>query len=604
MIRRTSVPRLLAITSMAVVVTAFGGAATRAAAAPPSSGTFRISTRAFTASGRYVNLEQCPASGCHDGLDQRFDYSATYPVVSGGAEPSIEDKVNQVLHDAVYQRVRAWMMQVGIAGDPTAGPPANPSYSPNDEASMFETDAPEIVAGRYVSVLFDQGGHQPGANDSPPAGWAVTVDLADGHRITSRDFFRADRDPTDLLAIATTRVIEQSPCASTINQWVAGVQPRESVQDAVRTQLSPSSADPGAVYSLTPSGLLVTFSPLSGLTDMNGCKNMDLFGFTIPYARLTAILAPQILTGLTSLKETTTTTTQRPAGGPPCSSAVGLERDMHTFAGRKIALPQHSIDLPANMQGQLEVTFSLGDVSICRNQYTLPVPGYSLSGELSVNPMGPDGTEHGPFRYAAEGTAWKPSPEMPPGQDLTSHFEPAKFAASVNPSLSFGNADPSLSIASAELQADPLDTTLSHRGQAIINVKVGPTITLGISISPKNLEQLDEQAQSEGVDAHLAADDVAEELAGDAGVALEEEASVFFGVDVTPTVQQLTHDLDTSLVDAINNDATITSYETALADEAAASVVTADESAAIAEATGSAEFDVSAVDVLELVLAL
>jgi hypothetical protein len=301
-------------------------------------------------------------------------------------------------------------------------------------------------------------------------------------------------------------------------------------------------------------------------------------------------------------------------GEPPkCEGALvdaQLQSEVHPAAALHIPVPAATVRLPANLAGQVTVAFVPGDIAACRNGVTSKARGLFADGELTVDARADGGATFGPFSYQAATTAWQESAVMPSGQDLVTHFDTAHVDAELAPSLSLGfsaehGVAPALTLADVRVHALASTVTLVSDGEALLRVSLGPSLDFTAEISRSAIETEVADAEAEGADALTATTDIAETVAADVAVAVEEDASAFYAVDVSLQMPALSAELEIALLDALGSDAALASVvESAAADAVPAADLGAADALAIDEAMGTTLVEVDALDELLLVLLL
>jgi hypothetical protein len=287
---------------------------------------------------------------------------------------------------------------------------------------------------------------------------------------------------------------------------------------------------------------------------------------------------------------------------PACRTAADLsfERELHNYATQRIPIPGNTIHLPADLKGAVSVAFELGGAQICKSAMTpgLPTPSLYADGELTIDAASDTGTHYGPFKYEIPTVSWLPDPSMPAGQQLTTHFAPlsAETSLNVHPSFSPGSGL-ALTVADAQLHALPFDVTLVKDGQALLQVGLGPTLTIEASISPRSVEQDAEIAKTaEGGDTVAAADDAAQTIADDLGLGIEEIGNEFYGVDLEQAAADFYTQFEPTVAAALEADPALIAFGSP-ADLVSGDAITAGDAAAVDDAMGAGAVDFSAEDI-------
>ena len=299
------------------------------------------------------------------------------------------------------------------------------------------------------------------------------------------------------------------------------------------------------------------------------------------------------------------------AAEPPCppALALSLEQQIDKSAELKIPVPRATINLPYQLAGQASVSFVPGDVTVCQSSpaAALNTPDGFDNGDMSLRAATGDGGTRGPFVYSADAHAWVQTPGAPPGQQLKTQFDPASVSASVAPQLDIGfstaggEPDAGIQIARVTVAADRQEVTLMAPPGPMLRVGLGPTLEFDVSVKKAAADQAIEDEESQGIDPADAEANVADQLSGDAVVAIEDSSAEFYGLDISsPVSQQLFSELQTDLVGAFQDDPLVAAFDPAAADAVASDVTAADAAAIDAETAAEASVDVDAIDVLAI----
>jgi hypothetical protein len=255
-------------------------------------------------------------------------------------------------------------------------------------------------------------------------------------------------------------------------------------------------------------------------------------------------------------------------------------------------LPIREVRLPAGLAGAVGVSFVPGDVTVCENQLTAVLNSDFSGGSLSLS-AADGGRKFGPFVYQDESTSWTQTPGAPPGQSWVTKFDPASVEWSVSPSLSAGfdvgeqKGSLSVQLASADIQAYNKTVTLVSAAGPLLEFAFHPALEFSVSVQRDSVDDAVEHEEQQGVDPASAEANVADELAGDATVAVAAEASVDFGVTVSVVnTQTMFETISTVLTAALAQDPVI--LAAAAPGETPAGEVTAGDVAAIDRETNRA----------------
>jgi hypothetical protein len=293
----------------------------------------------------------------------------------------------------------------------------------------------------------------------------------------------------------------------------------------------------------------------------------------------------------------------------PCPAALslGLEQEIDKSAELRIPVPRATINLPYQLAGQASVSFVPGEVNVCQSSLTtaLNTPDGFDNGDMSLRATTGDGGTRGPFVYSADAAAWVQVPGAPPGQRLTTKFDPSSVSASVAPqmvigfSTAGGEPEAEVQIAQVTIAADHQEVTLVAPPGPTLQIGLGPTLELDVSVKKAAADQAIEDEESQGIDPSSAETDVADQLGGDAVAAIEQSSADFYGLDISSSVsQQLFSELQIDLVSAFQADPLVAAFDPAAADAVASDVTAADAAAIDAETAAEASIDVDAIEVL------
>lgn len=298
-----------------------------------------------------------------------------------------------------------------------------------------------------------------------------------------------------------------------------------------------------------------------------------------------------------------------PSDTPECPAAIdfSLDRQIANRGTAKIPIPGNTIDLPGGLEGAVSVSASLGGATICKRAVSIALSSLTSTGDLTLTATA-SGAAKGPFTYSLDSTAWVLVPGAPPGQDFTTRFSPAVTAA-VDPHLSLNQSgNISLQIAAVELTAIEVPPVkLVSGNQELLEVSMAPDVTLAVEISKQSVERTARDAEDEGLDRQTAIDDTAEQISSNATVAIEEDATGYYGVSISSQAQLFYADLDSQLVEALDGDAalaaTLPGDEITDPTSEIGNDLTPAQAAAAAEATGGEATEVESIaEILILLL--
>lgn len=300
-----------------------------------------------------------------------------------------------------------------------------------------------------------------------------------------------------------------------------------------------------------------------------------------------------------------------PAPQTECPAAldVSLDQEIDKSAGERIPIPRATMDLPAGLSGKVDVSFVPGEATVCQSGVAthLTTPDGFDGGHLSLEAAITGQASRGPFTYSADSTAWTSVPGAPPGQQLMTHFDPASASASVDPrlsaefSVSGGPPEIGVTIAQVTLSALHQEVTLMAPPGPLLRVGLGPSLELEVLVSKRAADTAVEDEETQGVAEASAEQDVADQLSGDAVVAVDETASEFYGVDITSQVsQQLFGSLQDGLAGALQADPAVAAFDAVAAPAVASEVTAADAVAIDAELASESAVEVDGLDLLLL----
>jgi hypothetical protein len=291
----------------------------------------------------------------------------------------------------------------------------------------------------------------------------------------------------------------------------------------------------------------------------------------------------------------------------PAALALSLEQEIDKSAELRIPVPHAAINLPSQLAGQASVSFVPGDVTVCQSSLTaaLNTPDGFDNGNMSLRATTGDGAIRGRVVYPADATTWVQTPGAPPGQRLRTQFDPASVSASVAPQLVIGfsttgsEPEAEVQIAQVTVAADHQEMTLVAPPGPMLRIGLGPSLEFDVSVKKAAADQAIEDEEGQGIDPSAAEQDVADQLGGDAVVAIEENSTEFYGLDISSSVsQQLFSELQTDLVNAFQDDPLVAAFDPAAADAVASDVTAADAAAIDVETAAEASVDVDAIDFL------
>lgn len=296
-----------------------------------------------------------------------------------------------------------------------------------------------------------------------------------------------------------------------------------------------------------------------------------------------------------------------PGEGCHASADVTMEHEIAESAGQPIAVPDEALDLP-RLFGQVSVSFVPGEVAVCDTGLTamLNTPGGFDDGNMSLGAKIPEGGRRGPFVYSAGAGRWLSVPGAPAGQQFVTQFDPASAEASIggNLSLAFnpatGAAGLSLDIAHVSISAVRQDITLIAPPGPVLQVGLGPTLQISAGVTRKAVEDAVENEESGGTGGRSAEADVADDISGDVVSGIDESASEFYGLDLSPQLnRQLARELADSLLSALETDPVLEAFTPADEDPVTSEVTPADSGAVDAETSAGGVADVGGSGILD-----
>jgi hypothetical protein len=212
-----------------------------------------------------------------------------------------------------------------------------------------------------------------------------------------------------------------------------------------------------------------------------------------------------------------------------------------------------TLQLPPNLAGTVVPTASLSDPWVCSRGLVSRLVGLSPTGDLTLQPSTTSGRSFGPFVYSLTHTAWIPAPTVPAGQSLTAYFPSWNVTWDAAPHVSTRqNGLEILTLATLQLKSLSAPATLIQQNNALLQMDAGPTISLSVEIRRDVIEQAEQEAQHEGLDAQTAIGDTAEALSYDIAVGLEEWSSEFYGVSLMSILQSLYAQADEAIINALD----------------------------------------------------
>jgi len=231
-----------------------------------------------------------------------------------------------------------------------------------------------------------------------------------------------------------------------------------------------------------------------------------------------------------------------PSGAPECHAAAdaAFEKEIDKTSATSISIPGKVIDLPQGLSGDVTAAFVPGDVSVCASglQPVLNTLGGFVHGLLSIGAQ-----SAGPFVYDSSVTAWTRTPGAPRGQRFVTDFTKAKVEGAVGPSLSasFSSSGPDLGIdlASVTVKAGVQTVTLVLAGSSLLEAGLGPELEFSASIDKADAEQVVQDDEAEGIPSDQATTAAADELGGDAVIAIDQEAGEFYGISIAASQEQI-----------------------------------------------------------------
>jgi len=210
-----------------------------------------------------------------------------------------------------------------------------------------------------------------------------------------------------------------------------------------------------------------------------------------------------------------------PAPTGPCREAVSVDGVIKGFPSVK--LPLKSVSLPLDLGTQLSVEAKFANASVCTSALTAaafgpaPTPGNPIA-SIRTNAV----THAGPFVYSLSKLGWTEHPGSP-SADFQSHFEFAGVAPELGPTLNLGSGGPSLDLASINIEVASSKIVLVKDGNHLLEAGFGPVISISVGVSPKGVRTTAEKLIADGESEQTAFADAAEEEAGYAAVAIDQE---------------------------------------------------------------------------------
>lgn len=315
---------------------------------------------------------------------------------------------------------------------------------------------------------------------------------------------------------------------------------------------TPTPANPGSAlveawdgtgWSIVPSREFPEGSSVDAVSCINSSRCAGAGGETGAGEASQLFNVPMMVAGLGS-SAARTGGSAAPESECKAKADVSLERTIDKTSDVPIPIPGRAVDLPAGLSGDATATFVPGSVEVCDDglQLTLNTPDGFYNGVLSIS-----AGRRGPFTYDSSETAWTNVPGAPPQQQFVTSFDHARVSTQVDPKLSAefsdSGAEAEIDIGSITLKAPAQVVTLVSAGQSpLLQAGIGPELEFSVSVSRQAADTDAQDEEEQGVTQEDAVANVADQLAGDAVIAIDEEAPEFYGIVISADRDQVFFD--------------------------------------------------------------